>query len=155
MPDFQTKHPKFAAFLKGAGQNVGTVLSTVGDLTGMKAFNLVGNLLDKAQDLTLEQKQAAKDILLAEMADNEAQEQERTKRLVADDASDSWLAKNVRPMLVIYFTISTTILCVLDSCDVLKIKEVWINLLVSALMMALGFYFVGRTAEKITTTKNS
>lgn len=152
---FADKHPKLASFLKGAGQDASAILNTVGDLSGMKAFNLAGGLIDKVEGISTEQKAEAKSILSEEMADNDIQEQERTKRDVADDASDSWLAKNVRPMLVIYFTVSTTILCVLDSCKVLSIKDVWIQLLVSALMMSLGFYFVGRTAEKITTTKNS
>lgn len=114
MPNFAEKHPKFAAFLKGSGQDIAPILNTVGDATGMKVFNLVGGLIDKSETLTADQKAQAKEILQMEIADNEINDAEVTKRDQIDMTSDSKLSKNIRPAMLIYLTIFITVLIVLD-----------------------------------------
>lgn len=162
---FSEKHPKFTAFLKEAGQDVGTVLDTVGDLTGMKLFNLAGGILDKVSGLSPEQKEQAKQILQEEIADNEVNDAEVTKRLQVDMASDNKLSKNIRPLMLIYLTIFVTLLIVLDSSNIgmyydlntkamqksFNVPDLWKNLLAGAWTSALLFYFGSRGWEKIKT----
>ena len=70
MGNFADKHPKFSNFLKEAGHDVGTVLNTVGDLSGMKAFNLVGGALDKVSSIGDAKREEAKKVLFDEMVEN-------------------------------------------------------------------------------------
>lgn len=82
-------------------------------------------------------------------------QQNLTDRDVTDMKSDSWLSKNIRPLMLIYLAVSTTIICVLDSCKVLTVSAAWITLLTSAFLSALGYYYVGRSIEKGISIKNS
>lgn len=91
---------------------------------------------------------------IANQADEFAQ-QNLTDRNSADMKSDSWMSKNIRPLMLIYLAVTTTIICVLDSCKVLTVSAAWITLLTSAFLSALGYYFVGRTVEKGIAIKNN
>ena len=68
----------------------------------------VGNVIDKLTT-TKEEKLEAQRLIteILEKADKEAQEQV-TARWQADMSSDSWLSKNIRPMVLIYLTVIFT-----------------------------------------------
>ena len=64
----------------------------------------VGNVLDNlttSKEEKLDAERAIKEIL--EKADSEAQQQV-TKRWDSDMKSDSFLSKNIRPMIIVYLT---------------------------------------------------
>ena len=89
---------------------------------------------------------------LAELAADSTEMQELTKRLQADMASDSWLAKNIRPMTLIailtgYFIFATA------SAFNLSVTEKYVELLGQWGMLIMSFYFGGRTLEKIMDMK--
>lgn len=83
----------------------------------------------------------------------ETMEQEITKRQKNDMQSDSWLSKNVRPMVIIFLTSATVLLAYLTVFSDLTEMQVsslqgWIPLLQNLLLGAYSFYFGGRTIEK-------
>ncbi len=70
-----------------------------------------------------------------------------TKRWEADMLSDSWLSKNVRP-LVLLFLLGTYIVFATVSAFGLNVNEKYVELLGQWGMMVMSAYFVGRTIEK-------
>jgi hypothetical protein len=85
---------------------------------------------------------------LLERADKDAQDQV-TARWEADMSSDSFLSKNIRPMVLIYLTVIFTALCFFDgNIGEFKITQDYIPIFQSLLITVYGAYFVGRTWEK-------
>jgi len=85
---------------------------------------------------------------LLEQADKDAQDQV-TARWESDMNSDSFLSKNIRPMVLIYLTVIFTILSLFDgNVGEFKIAEQYIPIFQSLLITVYGAYFVGRTWEK-------
>jgi hypothetical protein len=76
-------------------------------------------------------------------------EQEVTKRAQADMSSDSWLSKNIRPLIMIYLLVVFSAFAIASAS--LNIDKAYVEILQQMLMMAFGFYFAGRTFEKITS----
>ena len=109
----------------------------------------VGNVIDKlttTKEEKLEAQRLIQDIL--EKADSEAQEQV-TERWKADMASDSWLAKNIRPLVLVFLTFIFSILAFADgNIGEFKITKEYIPIFQSLLITVYGAYFVGRTWEK-------
>lgn len=126
------------------------ILDLAGDLTGVKGFNKLGQLIDGSPNLTQAQKVAAKDMLQADIA----QEQERTLRLKADMSADSWLSKNIRPMTLAYLLIVVTVLAIWDSASgAFKVDDAYITLFTSLLLSVFGFYFVLRSVNQMIINK--
>jgi len=73
---------------------------------------------------------------------------ELTKRQAADMASDSWLAKNIRPAVLAYILTAYLALSILDGLG-FHVSESYITLLGQWGMVVMSFYFGGRTIEKI------
>jgi hypothetical protein len=85
---------------------------------------------------------------LLEQADKDAQDQV-TARWESDMKSDSFLSKNIRPMVLIYLTFIFSILAFFDgNIGEFKIAEDYIPIFQSLLITVYGAYFVGRTWEK-------
>ena len=76
--------------------------------------------------------------------------QEITKRWESDNSADSFLTKNIRPMVLAFLTLTLFIYIVLDSSiGGFNIAPQWIDLLSSLLLLVYGGYFGARSAEKI------
>ena len=109
----------------------------------------VGKVIDNLTT-TDEERLAAKLKIeeLLEQADKDAQDQV-TARWESDMNSDSFLSKNIRPMVLIYLTIVFTILSFFDgNVGEFKIAEQYVPIFQSLLITVYGAYFVGRTWEK-------
>ena len=122
--------------------------SGVGD-----AVEKVGGVLDKFIT-TKEEKAEALNEINKVFLDAEAKIQEQvTARWNADMASDSWLSKNIRPLVMIFLVVSTVLLIFVDA-GVIKftVKESWVDLLQLVLITVIGAYFGGRSVEKIKNT---
>lgn len=74
-------------------------------------------------------------------------ESELTARQANDMASDSWLSKNIRPMVLIYLLVMFTAMCVASIS--MELKAEYVELLKQMLMFVFAFYFGGRSLEKI------
>jgi len=77
-----------------------------------------------------------------------AEQQELTKRVQADMASDSWLSKNIRPMTLIFILIAYTTFAMMSAYGV-DTNQKYVELLGQWGMLIMSFYFGGRTLEKI------
>jgi len=76
-------------------------------------------------------------------------EKEISSRWAADMKSDSWLSKNVRPMVLIFLVISTVLLIFIDAGAINFVVEAkWTDLLQLVLITVIGAYFGGRSLEK-------
>jgi hypothetical protein len=92
---------------------------------------------------------------LLEQADKDAQDQV-TARWESDMNSDSFLSKNIRPMVLIYLTFIFTVLAFFDgNIGGFKVDEAYIPIFQSLLITVYGAYFVGRTWEKNKKSSNN
>lgn len=117
-------------------------------LTGGVIKN-IGNVIDKLTTTEEEKLLIKKQIQeILEKADTEAQAQV-TERWKADMASDSFLSKNIRPLVLIYLTVIFTVLSFFDgNIGGFVVAEQYIPIFQSLLITVYGAYFVGRTWEK-------
>jgi len=109
----------------------------------------VGKVID---DLTTtdEERLAAKQKIeeLLEQADKDAQDQV-TERWRLDMNSDSFLSKNIRPLVLVYLTFIFTVLSFFDgNIGGFEVDKDYIPIFQSLLITVYGAYFVGRTWEK-------
>jgi len=114
----------------------------------------VGNVIDKLTT-TDEERLAAKQKIqeLLEKADQDAQTQ-ISERWKLDMQSDSFLSKNIRPLVLIYLTVIFTALAFFDgNIGGFKVAEEYIPIFQSLLITVYGAYFVGRTWEKSKKSK--
>jgi hypothetical protein len=109
----------------------------------------VGGVLDNlttSKEEKLEAKRKMKELI----ANHEAKmEQNITDRWSADMNSDSWLSKNVRPLVLIFLVVSTVLMIFIDAGVLaFEVEEKWTDLLQLVLITVIGAYFGGRTMEK-------
>ena len=128
-------------------------MSILGKIFSSGTGELIKNVGDVVDNLTttdeerLEAKQKLKDMIMS----HEAQMQkEVTERWKFDMQSDSWLSKNIRPMVLIFLVVSTIVLIFIDGGVISFVVEAsWINLLQLTLLTVIGAYFGGRSYEKV------
>jgi hypothetical protein len=85
---------------------------------------------------------------LADIQADITEAQELTKRLQADTSSDSWLAKNIRPMTLVAILSGYFIFAGLSAAKI-DVNPAYVQLLGQWGMLLMSFYFGGRTLEKI------
>tara|TARA_R110000765_G_scaffold85166_2_gene164362 strand:+ start:738 stop:1130 length:393 start_codon:yes stop_codon:yes gene_type:complete len=72
-----------------------------------------------------------------------------TSRWEADMKSDSWLSKNVRPLVLVFLVVSTVLMIFIDAGTINFVVEAkWTDLLQLVLITVIGAYFGGRSLEK-------
>jgi hypothetical protein len=73
-------------------------------------------------------------------------------RWKADSASDSWLSKNVRPLVLVWCIVIFSFAGILDSVDSIpfNIGATWNDTFEKVMMAVVLAYFGGRTTEKAT-----
>jgi hypothetical protein len=77
-------------------------------------------------------------------------QQNVTDRWKTDMASDSWLSKNVRPLVLIFLVVSTVLLVFIDAGVIqFEVKANWVDLLQLVLITVISAYFGGRSFEKM------
>tara|TARA_R100001463_G_scaffold36682_1_gene79079 strand:- start:259 stop:660 length:402 start_codon:yes stop_codon:yes gene_type:complete len=109
----------------------------------------IGDVIDKVTT-TDEERLAAKQKIqeLLEKADNDAQTQV-TERWKLDMQSDSFLSKNIRPLVMVFLTAMFTLLAFTDgNIGQFSIQKEYIPIFQTLLVTVYGAYFVGRTWEK-------
>ncbi len=73
-----------------------------------------------------------------------------SERWEADMNSDSWLSKNVRPLVLVFSIACTMLLVFIDSGSItFQVEEKWTDLLQLVLITIIGAYFGGRSVEKL------
>jgi len=109
----------------------------------------VGGVLDNLTT-SKEEKLEAERKIQELIANHEAKmEANITDRWKSDMNSDSWLSKNVRPLVLIFLVISTVLLIFIDAGVINFVVEAkWTDLLQLVLITVIGAYFGGRSLEK-------
>ena len=127
-----------------------SILGTIFSGGAKELVEGVGGVIDNlhtSKEEKLEAEQKVKELI----ANYEVQmEKEITSRWQADMASDSWLSKNVRPLVLIFLVVSTVLLIFIDAGVINFVVEAkWTDLLQLVLITVIGAYFGGRSLEKV------
>mgnify|MGYP003669994785 FL=1 len=109
----------------------------------------VGGVIDNLHT-SKEEKLAAEQKIKQLVSDYETQmEANITDRWKADMNSDSWLSKNVRPLVLIFLVVCTVLMIFIDAGTIeFTVEQKWTDLLQLVLITVIGAYFGGRSFEK-------
>ena len=110
----------------------------------------VGGVIDSLHTSKEEKLEAERKI--KEIIANYEVEMEKniTSRWEADLKSDSWLSKNVRPLVLIFLIVCTMLLIFIDAGALnFVVEDKWTDLLQLVLITVIGAYFGGRSLEKV------
>ena len=110
----------------------------------------VGGVIDSLHTSSEEKLEA--EIKIKELIATYQVEMEKniTRRWEADLKSDSWLSKNVRPLVLIFLIVCTMLLIFIDAGALnFEVKSSWGDLLQLVLITVIGAYFGGRSIEKV------
>jgi hypothetical protein len=140
------KDTKVGIWLKDKAPDV---LETVGELLpDQGALGVVKRLIDLEPNMTPQEKMELEKMLM----EYESNAQDNvTERWKSDMMSDSWLSKNIRPLILMYLILSFTIFVVTDSIEnvAFNINESYIDVFSVLMTTAFTAYFAGRSYEKI------
>ena len=127
------------SWLKGKAPHL---LDAVGDLLpDQGGLGVLKRILDKDDELS----PGDKEHLRMMMDQRNELEAEITSRWEAD-AKSTWLASNVRPLIVLMLVITLMIFIILDSMDLaFTIRDAWISLYEVLTLTAVGGYFTLRS----------
>jgi len=110
----------------------------------------VGGVIDSLHTSEEEKLEATQKV--KELVSNYEVEMEKTitDRWKSDMASDSWMSKNVRPMVLIFLVVSTVLMIFIDAGAIsFDVEPKWTDLLQLVLITVIGAYFGGRSLEKV------
>ena len=110
----------------------------------------VGGVIDNlhtSKEEKLEAEKQIKDMIMGYEAEMQKQVTERWK---LDMNSDSWLSKNIRPLVLVFLVVATVLLIFIDAGAInFKVEDKWTDLLQLVLITVIGAYFGGRSLEKV------
>jgi len=130
MPEKKFSETKVGKFLIKLGSSIGQVLPDSGYL------GVLRDLITKDGKLTVQDKETALKLLDMDVIEM----QEISNRWMYDLQSDSWLSKNVRPLTLVFFSISYVIGWFL---------EYPLDSITGLLSLIVAAYFGSRGIEKI------
>ena len=109
----------------------------------------VGGVIDNLHTSAEEKLEAERKIKELIASYETEMEKNVPERWQSDMNSDSWLSKNVRPMVLIFLVVCTMILIFIDAGQIkFNVKDSYIDLLQITLITVIGAYFGGRSLEK-------
>ncbi len=143
---------KLKKWLKEKGKNaLGETLNVLGEKTSIPILSSliegIGERLMDDPDLTENEKQEVASIIKEELELLKVEQQEVTKRWKSDMLSDSWLSKNIRPLVVLNVILLFNSFIICGYFDIL-LEGAYISLFTTVLVTVLGGYFALRTIEK-------
>lgn len=135
-PKKKFKETKVGSFLSKVAPSI---LGTMGDiLPDAGVLGIVKNLIEKEDPKVLPPQD--KETALKLLEQDVIEMQEITKRWTADMSSTSWLAQNVRPLTLVFFSVSYVAGWYMDySLDSIS----------GVLSLIVGAYFGSRGVEKV------
>lgn len=124
-----------------------TILNKVSELLpDQGGLGILKNMLEK--DVSMHPKDREEAIKLLELDMYEAIAV--SERWKADMTADSWLSKNIRPLTLMFLTLVSTLLIIIDSFHTLfDVDVAWVELLKTLLVTVYVAYFGSRGAEKV------
>ena len=127
-----------------------SILSNIFSSGATELVKGVGGIIDDLH--TSKEEKLAAELKIKELISNYEIEMEKqiTSRWEADMKSDSWLAKNIRPLVLAFLVVSTVLMIFIDAGTIKFIVEPkWTDLLQLVLITVIGTYFGGRSLEKV------
>ena len=114
----------------------------------------VGDVVDNLHT-SKEEKLAAQHKIKKLVANYEVEmEKNITDRWKADMNSDSWLSKNIRPLVLAFLVVCTVLMIFIDAGSInFVVEQKWTDLLQLVLITVIGAYFGGRSFEKAKKNK--
>ena len=107
---------------------------------------VIDNLHTSAEE-KLDAERKIKDMIMSYVAEMQKQVTERWK---LDMNSDSWLSKNIRPLVLVFLVVATVLLIFIDAGVIsFQVQDKWTDLLQLVLITVIGAYFGGRSLEKV------
>ena len=110
----------------------------------------VGGVIDNlhtSKEEKLEAEQKVKELVSSYEIEMEKNITERWKM---DMQSDSWLSKNIRPLVLVFLVVSTVLMIFIDAGAInFVVEDKWTDLLQLVLITVIGAYFGGRSLEKV------
>ena len=110
----------------------------------------VGGVIDNlhtSKEEKLEAEQKVKELISSYEIEMEKNITERWKM---DMQSDSWLSKNIRPLVLVFLVVSTVLMIFIDAGFIaFNVEDKWTDLLQLVLITVIGAYFGGRSLEKV------
>ena len=110
----------------------------------------VGGVIDNlhtSKEEKLEAEKKIKDMIMSYEAQMQKEVSDRWK---VDMNSDSWLSKNIRPLVLIFLVVATVLMIFIDAGVLaFEVKDTWVDLLQLVLITVIGAYFGGRSLEKV------
>ena len=127
-------------------------MSIIGKIFSSGAGELVKNVGGVIDSLhtSKEEKLAAEQKIQELVSDYETKMEDNiTDRWKSDMNSDSWLSKNVRPLVLIFLVVCTVLMIFIDAGTIeFNVEQKWTDLLQLVLITVIGAYFGGRSFEK-------
>ena len=127
-----------------------SILSTIFSGGATELVKGVGGVIDDLHTSEEEKLEAGQKV--KELVSNYEVEMEKqiTDRWKSDMASDSWLSKNVRPLVLVFLVITTVLMIFIDAGMIsFEVEAKWTDLLQLVLITVIGAYFGGRSLEKV------
>jgi hypothetical protein len=127
-----------------------SILSKIFSSGATELVKGVGDVIDNLH--TSKEEKLAAELKIKELISNYEIEMEKniTTRWEVDMKSDSWLSKNVRPMVLIFLVVCTMLMIFIDAGTInFNVEAKWTDLLQIVLITVIGAYFGGRSFEKI------
>jgi len=126
------------------------VLSKIFSSGASELVKSVGGVLDNlttSKEEKLEAERKIQDLI----ANHEVEmEKNITERWAMDMKSDSWLSKNIRPLVLVFLVVSTVLMIFIDAGTInFVVEDKWTDLLQLVLITVIGAYFGGRSLEKV------
>ena len=110
----------------------------------------VGGVIDNlhtSKEEKLEAEQKVKELVSSYEIE---MEKNITERWTMDMKSDSWLSKNIRPLVLVFLVVSTVLMIFIDAGTInFVVEDKWTDLLQLVLIIVIGAYFGGRSLEKV------
>ena len=126
------------------------VLSKIFSSGASELVKSVGGVLDNLTT-SKEEKLEAERKIQSLIANHEVEmEKNITERWKMDMQSDSWLSKNIRPLVLVFLVVSTVLMIFIDAGAInFVVEDKWTDLLQLVLITVIGAYFGGRSLEKV------
>jgi hypothetical protein len=139
-------------WLKDNGRNaLGNVLDTIGENTSIpiasKLIEGIGESLMDDKEISEEDKKEIAEMIEFELKELEILESNLTERHKNDMQSDSWMSKNVRPIILLFSWLLLTIMMIFAWFNK-SLPSNYVSLFETLSLAVTGGYFALRTVEK-------
>ena len=125
------------------------ILAKIFGGAGSSIADKISGVVDRFVQTKDEKAEFEKEMTNIFMSHELSLEKEISERHKNDMQSDSWLSKNIRPLLTIFSLVLYTLFAITDgNIGEFNIANQYVDLLGQIVIMSLGFYFTSRGIEK-------